>query len=223
MRRKINPALLSVIAVLAAGLIAVPAQAQDGQPHIIVDFSAGTLGIGPEVSYRPVRAFDVRASAAFLGFRHSVNSGGVDYAGSLRLQSYGAALDFYPFKGNFRISGGIRVNHNRVGLIATPTAPVTIGNSTYTPAQIGTLSGTVKGSDLAPIATIGWAGGLTRGVKLGFDVGALFEGSPKAQDLVASNALVSPADISAEQAKINAKLHKFTAYPVLQLSLGYAF
>lgn len=219
MRRKISVALLPAI----AGLGAVPAQAQDGPPHIIVDVSAGTLGIGPEVSYRPVRAFDVRASAGFFGISHSVNSGGVDYAGSLRLQSYGLTLDLFPFNGNFRISGGLRINHNRVGLTASPTSPVTIGNSTYTPAQIGTLSGTVKGNDLAPIATIGWAGGLTRGVKLGFDVGALFEGSPKAQDFVASNALVSPADISAEQIKIDNKLHKFTVYPVMQMSLGYAF
>jgi hypothetical protein len=215
---------LAMACAAGAMFIAAPASAeQAAPPRIQIAVSAGSLGIGPELTYRPTPMLGVRASAGFLNASHKVNSGGVDYNGALTLQNYGAMIDLYPFQGHFRISAGLRVNQNRLKLTATPSGPTTIGGNTYTPAQIGTMSGLVKTSQIAPMATVGWAGGLTRGIKMSLDLGAMLSGSPRVSNLTTTSNLISPADLAAEQTKINNTVHKYSIYPVVQASIGYAF
>ena len=213
-----------IVATSLLALASGQALAEEAQPpKIVADVSFGSLGVGPEVSYRANRYIGLRAGASFLGVSHGVTDANIAYQGSLKLASYGLTADIYPFAGHFRVSAGLRINRNKLPLTATPTGPVTIGSSSYTPAQVGTLSGTVRVTDLAPIATIGYAGGLTKGVKFGIDVGALFQGTPTINDLTSSSALVKPADLASESTNINNKINKYKVYPVMQMSVGYAF
>jgi len=217
---------LTLPACLLLGLAPVAAQAQTS-PHIpalAVGVTAGTFGVGPEVTYRVNRTIGVRAGASFLKASRGIQSDGVQYQGDLKLSSWGMMVDVYPFRGHFRMSAGLRVNQGtRLNMTATPAGPTTIGNTTYTPAQIGNLSGTVRIADVAPVVTIGWAGGLTKGVKFGFDVGAMLSGSPNMREISASNSAITAADVNAQKDKINRELGKVSVYPVVQASLGYAF
>lgn len=217
---------LTRLALLALAPALLPTAAQAGEaspPHIVAAVSFGTLGVGPEVTFRANRAIGVRASATWLGVSHGVTDANIAYQGHLKLASYGVMADLYPFGGHFRVSAGVRRNRNRLPLTATPTGPVTIGANTYTPAQVGTLAGTVRVNEWSPMLTVGYAGGLSKGVKLGFDVGALYQDTPTVSDLASTSALVTPADLASEQQTINAKLHKYRFYPVAQMWLGYAF
>lgn len=218
---------LTLPACLLLGLAPAVARAQTAAPHIpalAVGVTAGTFGVGPEVTYRANRTVGLRVGAGFLKASRGIQSDGVQYQGDLKLSSWGMMVDLYPFRGHFRVSAGFRVNKGtRLNMVATPAGPTTIGNTTYTPAQIGNLSGTVRIADVAPVATIGWAGGLTKGVKFGFDVGAMLSGSPNMREISASNSAISAADINAQKDKINRELGKITVYPVVQASLGYAF
>jgi len=210
----------------AAVLMANAAQAEEVPNRVLIAATGGTLGVGPEVSYRVMNHLGVRANATFLNAYHQVDSGNVGYKGALDLGSYGAMADFYPFAGSFRLSAGARINKNKVKLSATPSGYADVGNSTYAPAQIGTLSGTVTTDNFAPVATIGWGGGLRKGIKLGFDVGVMAQGAPKVMDLAVSSTSVgrvSNSDLIIEQNKINDKLNKYKLYPVVQISLGFAF
>lgn len=213
----------------AALLLATPAvaEAKDQDSRVSVWATGGSLGIGPEVAYRVSPLIGLRGGATFLGINHNVDVNDITYRGSLKLASYGANLDFYPFKGGLRVSAGFRIDKNKVDLTATPNGPVGVGSGTFTPAQIGTLSGTVRAADTAPTLTIGYAGGLTKGVKFGIDAGALFQGSPRIDDLKATGTLANdPAfqtQLADEEAQIERKLHKYTVYPIVQISLGYAF
>lgn len=60
-------------AVLTA-LAASPASAQAAGGGFSVGVTGGTLGIGPEASYRVSEVIAVRANATFFGFSHDVDS-----------------------------------------------------------------------------------------------------------------------------------------------------
>ena len=126
---------LMTMAAVAALTVATPAFAQSSG-GFQVGVTAGTLGIGPEVGFR-TESFGVRGSATFFGLSREVESDGVEYDGDLRLRSFGGTVDVYPFGGGFRLSGGARINRNRIELEATPTTNVEIGSRTFTPAEIG--------------------------------------------------------------------------------------
>ncbi|GLT00087.1 hypothetical protein GCM10007897_14710 [Sphingobium jiangsuense] len=209
------------LAMLEAGT----AQAQDSSYSIGI--TGGTLGIGPEVGARLSPMFGVRGSATFLGVSHSVDGSDITYDGKLKLASYGLMADVYPFEGGFRLSAGFRIDKNKIRLKASPTQAVEIGGDLYTPAQIGTLSGHVKAKEFAPMLTLGYGGGVSQGVKFGVDGGVMFHGTPRIRDLKATGGLASdPAflnSIADEQREIERDIDQYKVYPVLQLSLSYAF
>jgi hypothetical protein len=210
-------------ALVAAG----PAMAQDDASGFTVGVTGGTLGVGPEVGFRASPMFGVRASASFLDVSRDFDIDDINYNGKVKLESYGAMLDLYPFKGGFRFSGGFRIDKNRVNLTATPTTSVTVGDVTYTPAQIGTLSGQVDADEFVPVLTVGYAGGLTRGLKFGIDAGVMFQGKPEAQNLVATGTLATNAaflaELEKERQKVNRDMEDYKFYPVVQVSIFYAF
>jgi hypothetical protein len=213
--------------LLAAALAASAPAAAQSAGGFMLGITGGTLGIGPEATYRMSETVGLRANGTFFNFDRDVDSSDVTYNGKLKLQSFGAMVDVHPFGGSFRISGGARIGNNKVRLRATPTQNVEVGDETYTPAQIGTLSGDVEANDFAPTLTLGWAGGLTPGVKLGIEAGAMFQGSPKVRNLRASGSFASNpallASLAEEQREIEDDIDGFKVYPVLQIALGYRF
>jgi hypothetical protein len=192
-----------------------------------VGITGGTLGVGPEVGFRASPTIGIRTSASFLNVSRDFDIDDINYNGKAKLESYGAMLDVYPFQGRFRVSGGFRIDKNRVDLAATPTGIVTVGDLDYTPAEIGTLSGHVKAKEFVPVATIGYAGGLTKGLKFGFDAGVMFQGKPEVGNLRTTGTLASNnlflAELEKERVKINRDMEDFRFYPVVQFSLFYAF
>jgi hypothetical protein len=121
--------LLAGIAMMAAA----PAFAQsapDAAAGVTVGVTGGTLGIGPEVAYRFSDTFGLRGNVTFLSVSRGVNSNDIDYDGKLKLGSGGLMVDVFPMGGGLRISGGARINSNKVRLRATPTSEVEVGDET---------------------------------------------------------------------------------------------
>ena len=217
---------LLLLAAGAAGLAVAPANAQTQPAHTTVGMTGGTLGIGPQVAYRMSGTVGVRANATFFGLGREVDSDGVNYDGDLKLRSFGGSVDIYPMGGGFRISPGLRISSNRVELDAEPTEDVEIGDNVYTPEEIGSISGEVEARKLAPTLTVGWGGGMGGGLKFGFDAGVMFQGSPEVTELSTTGTLSDPelqADIERERSEIEQDLDNYKYYPIVQLSLGYAF
>jgi len=213
---------LAAVWIALAGSAA--AQAGGESPsHFKLALSFGSLGIGPEVTYRPERHFGVRASASLFRISHSEDIDGIRYRGKLKLGNYGAMADVYPFGGGFRISGGARYAENRLRLRAMPSTSVTVGNTIYTPAQIGTLDGDITTRKFEPLVTMGYGGTVTKGLSLGIDAGVMFQGTPKMSPLTSSTGFVSSVDLANERAQIQDDIHGYKYYPVLQASLGYRF
>lgn len=218
----------AAVAILAVVAFATPAAAQDKSSSVGVGVSGGTLGVGPEVNWRS-RNIGVRASAAFLGLSRDVESDGVEYEGDLKLRSFGATFDYYPGGGGFRLSGGARINKNRVELTAQPDAATTveIGEITYTGAQIGRLDGEVKANNIAPTLTIGYGSGVGSGLYFGIDAGVMFQGSPKVKRLTATGPLATDpafqAELARERAEVEDDIKGFKLYPIVQLGIGFRF
>lgn len=213
---------------LLAGMGAAPALAQDATgPVVTAAITGGTLGIGPEAGVRFSTLFGVRANATFLSISPSIDSGGIDYDGRLKLRSAGIMADVYPFGGGFRVSGGARVNGSKARVVATPTEPTKIGNTTFTPAQIGTLTGRAVTKDFAPALTLGYGGKMRAGFVFGVEAGALFQGTVRIRDFAATGAFANDPRFQAELARQRAELqddvNDYKVYPIVQISLGYRF
>ena len=220
-----NTALRFALYGIATVAFASPAVAQDSQWS--VGLIGGTLGIGPQVAFRPNPYLGLRANAAFLSVSRDEEVDDINYDGELDLNSYGAMLDWFPTGGGLRISLGGRVNNTEIDLVGRPTTSVTVGNTTYMPQQIGTLSGTVTTDDFAPLVTIGYGGTLAEGFTIGAELGVLWQGEPEIDDLRATGLLASTpqlqADIEREEREIEDELSDYDLWPILQLEFLYRF
>jgi hypothetical protein len=213
----------SLILAAAATAITAPAMAAEGDWR--AGITAGALGIGPEVSWRPSDHFGVRASGTFLSLNQSIDDGDTDYTGKLKLNSWGLMADVYPFGGSFFVSAGVRINGNEVSAKATPTSDIDIGDGSYTPQQVGTLTGRLDTRSIAPQATLGWSGGRKRGFNFGFEAGVLFQGALRAAPLTYTGTVgsVSAADLERERQNLQEDVDGLKIWPVVQLRLGYRF
>jgi hypothetical protein len=222
--RKIAACFLLTTVSVATATAATPAAPVDTWS---IGVAAGALGLGPEVAWRYGHYVGLRANADFLSYNHNETVSQIAYNGRLKLDSYGLAADLFPFGGGFRISAGARKNDNKIDLSGTPSTPVTIGNTVYTPAQVGTLSGTVQGNSFAPTVSLGYGGALAKGFTLGAEIGVMFQGTPKVNNYQATGLLASTpsfqADLAEERQKVDDKVHNYQYWPIAQIMLLYRF
>lgn len=224
---------LFAAAICGLFALALPAAAQTGPAEtdpsstVSVALSAGSLGVGPEVGVRFSDHLGVRGSAGFLNVNGSFESDDADYDGSIKLKSFGAMVDVYPFGGNFRLSGGARINRNAVEVSATPNDGATLGNNDYTAAQVGTLSGRAEPNKISPVLTLGWSGQNRRGFMFGFEAGALFQGAMKLDTFTATGTARDNAtfrqDLEIERRSLQNDIDKVKIYAILQFAIGYRF
>lgn len=219
-------------AFFACAIVAMPATAQTTDTehqgsHLSAAITAGTLGVGPELGLRLSDKFGVRASATFLGFGADFDSDDITYRGDLKLKSFGAMVDFYPFQGGFRISGGARINKNRASVRATPTGTVEVGDTPYTATQVGTLTGHADVKDLAPALTLGYGGSNRSGFMFGVEAGALFQGKARLRQLTSTGTLAAnpafQASLERERLSLQDDIDKVSVYPILQIMIGWRF
>jgi hypothetical protein len=191
-----------------------------------VGLRAGTTGVGGDVGWNLAPTLDARLGYSALSFGHNLHTTDVRYDAKLKLSNLSALLDFHPFPGAFRFTGGLIANDNKYNLSGTGTS-YRINGNTYNASEVG-LSGTVKsGRSVAPYLGIGYGNVARAGVNFYFDVGIMFMGSPKAS-LVAScggsaNCTQLRNDLNAEQARLQDDLSRFKYYPVANVGLTIGF
>ena len=103
----------------------------------------------------------------------TITEDGISYDVELELEGTTLALDWHPFGGIFRLTGGIIRNGNQVTGDAQLTGNVTIGATTYTPAQVGTLNADIGFDDNAGYLGVGWgnAVAIDKGLTFSADLG----------------------------------------------------
>jgi hypothetical protein len=220
LQRLVLPAGLFCLGVLSPA----PLAAQFG-----LAARASTLGIGAEVSYRVNRMIGVRAGVNYLEFSRDLSIENIDYHLTPHFENGAALLDFYPTGGSFHLSGGVLLNRNEGRLVARLNQNIEIGGQTYTPSEVGSLTGTVDFKKAAPYLGFGFAG--SGRIALLVDLGVGITGTPRV-GLVGDTPLTGPAktefdaNVEQELAQVRADINdrsylKF--HPVLSLGFKVGF
>ena len=159
----------TLIAVSLLLLSAGGAEAQGrSRSPITAALNAGTTGLGAEAQLSLGPVFVVRGGIDTLGYDFDQTYGDVDYSGRFDFDTVSGFVDLHPFLNGFLISGGVYVGQRTINLNARPSAPVDIGGASFTPAQVGTLSGRIKLADTAPFVGIGYDDAFIREGRWGF-------------------------------------------------------
>jgi hypothetical protein len=213
-------------------------------------FGAGvkvsTLGVGAEVAARVLWRANLRAGFNILGYSRTFNKDGISYGGHLAFKTVEGHLDFFPWAENFHVGPGV------IGYIGDPikaraavpaNQSFTLGGVTYysDPASPTNANGKVDFNQIAPIVTFGWGNLVPRRkskrFSVPFEMGASFQGSPKATLGLTGNVCTSPgvgcvnaatdpnvqSNVVAEQNKINNSMSFFKVYPIISVGFGYKF
>ena len=193
-----------------------------------IEGHGSTLGLGGELDYAVNSYFTARVQFNRYDYSYRGTKEQIDYDFDLHLKSYAAMLDWHPFAGTFRVTGGYFSNKNAIDAVAVPQGSYTINGHTYTAAQVLTLYGTIGFKPNVPYLGIGWTtlGPTDTGLGFTFDVGALFQGTPQA-NLYATGPITTQAqfqsDLRAEQAKLQDDVNSYKTYPVISLGITYRF
>ena len=185
---------------------------------------AGTLGIGVEVTKSLVPMVNVRGGLNFLDYSFDQSEGGNDYDFDLKLKSFSVLVDFHPIpERGLRLSGGIIFNNNHLDMVGVPSVTYSIGNRTYTGAEVGTLNGVVDFKSTAPYLGIGWGNAASGRFGLALDLGVVFQGSPQVS-LSATGIVTSDPnfvqDLNREVQELENDISGFKYYPVISLGVS---
>lgn len=193
------------------------------------DLSAGTTGLGANVQFGLHERLALRGGAHWLDVSGDVEEGDIDYDGDAKLSGVAAFADLHPFANGFTVTGGVFLGEKVVDLVAEPDQPVSIGGETFTPDQIGTLTGGADFADAAFFAGLGYDDVLYGDGRLSIvaRAGVMFVGEPDVT-LDASRAAQDPtgelrAALDAEIADLEDDIGDYAYYPVVTIGLGYGF
>jgi hypothetical protein len=189
----------------------------------------GTLGIGVEANRLLNDNFGVRVGANYFSLSRTQTKENVSYDATVKLQAFTGLVDWYPSKrGAFHLSAGVISDPVKFTGIGQPTSSgnITINNTPYTTAQVGSLTASIKYPSASPYLGLGFGTPAAKksGVGVVFDIGAAI-GKPKVA-LSSTNAGSTAglqANIDAQAAKMQKSADKLALWPVISLGLTYRF
>lgn len=208
---------------------ALPAgEAADLPYGLFVSPAISTLGLGLEAGVRLDETFGLRFGGNWLSLDADREIDDVDYDAEATLASLGALVDYHPFKGGFRLSGGLRFNFNEADLTGKPSEDIEIGDVVFDADDVGTLKGDVSFDVLAPYLGVGYGAALLDGaLSIGFDLGVMYQGKADveldAEDGLLEGDAVLEAELAAEEEDVENDLEDFQFYPVIGLAIVYRF
>jgi len=199
-------------------------------PNVSIGVRASTAGLGAEAGTAVTDWLGIRVGFNYLTYSYTGTQSNIEYDFDLDLVNAPVIVDWHPFKGSFRLSGGIYVNGNEINAQANGVGLGTfdINGVTYTASQVGTLRGKIDFNPVAPYLGFGWdtSFGKESGFGFVFELGAFYQGRPEA-DLSATGPIASNAvfisDLAQEEADLQNALDAFKVYPVLAIGVNYKF
>lgn len=212
--------LSGLLVLCVAG--SAPALAED---HAI-GARVGLLGIGVEYSYRFSDRLTIRGGVNGSGLSFDQTESGIDYGFDFDFDSISVGLDVRPLKGKFRVSVGALKNDSSLSATSRLAQSVTIGDTTYQAADVGTVRGRIGFDGTAPFAGFGWNWLPEKKLGIALDIGVLRQGSPVVS-LGADGPIADDADfmsdLAAEELELEQSLDDFDIYPYAMLGMVFRF
>ena len=187
-----------------------------------------TSGPGAELITKLTSNINCRFGVHGLSLDLDGTESDIDYDFELDLLSFSGLVDWHVFSNSFRITGGIVVNESEVDLEAEPAATLEIGGTTYTAAEIVSLTGNLGFDNIVPYVGIGWGNPFSSKKRWGFmfDLGVAFTG-PADLDFSASGPRAADAaflaDLERERQDVEDDLDNFKFFPVIAVRFFYRF
>jgi hypothetical protein len=204
------------------------------------------LGIGVEAATPVTYHTNLRFGFNTFSYSRGFTNDGTNYAATLNFRSFETHFDWFPFAGGFHLSpGAMLYNGNQIKANASVPASqsFTLGGTSYIsdPANPITGTGRIGFNSVAPTLMLGWGNLVPRSenkhISIPFEVGMMFQGSPKATLNLTGNVCdstganchnvsgdsVFQSNVIAQQTKLNNDMSFFKVYPVISLGFGYKF
>ena len=246
MRKLMAIAISSAWYFSAFPLSAASLGEQLGSGKLHVGLQGGTLGAGLNAGFDFSNDLAIRGMVNYFNLDFDKEKAGNRYDGELDLRSLGLVVDWHPFWGAFRVSGGAFLNNNRVSATAQSMdgEGLDIGGFTYPEAKLNFQMDFAK---TAPYLGIGWTSGRGRGgLSFTADIGALIRSAPRVSangeaegcDFTVSREGDADVDCSGvasllesrlsdnleqEHLELRDALDKVKVYPVVSLGVSYRF
>lgn len=198
------------------------------EDNIVVGAKVSTLGLGIDGVAKINDFLNFRLSAQGFEYDKDGTESGINYDFDLGMFSVGSVVDYFPFENGFRLSLGAFFNDNELDMKATAASSYEIGNTIYTPSQVGTLNGKIDFDEFAPYVGIGWGNpfGKDNNWSISFDLGIMYQGSPdvslSADGTLANNAAFKD-DIAREVSSLESDIDEYEYYPVVSIAVTYKF
>jgi len=224
-----NLCFSGLCALVFSAVCITPATAEPERRGPALTLKAGTSGLGAEVTYALTEIVRVRAGAYGFAAGVDASTSDLDYDLDLRLLSGGTYVDIHPFKGRFRLSGGVMYNGNRLDAVGTVNSQFTVDNNSFTAEEVGRLEGRIDFRDFAPYAGIGWGSPFKKDSNWAFeaDIGVMFQGRPEVtlrsvNGTQSANPLLIDS-VQEEEDELEDELKIFQFYPIISFGVAYTF
>jgi hypothetical protein len=188
---------------------------------------ASTIGFGIDVTKSFSSKLNGRIGASMFNYSHSGETEAenpVEYDLDIKLQTFSALLDYYPFQSGFFLSAGLVNNAMDVEGSGIAVKDYVFDGNVYTPEDIGTLTIETKPSlDFSPYLGLGLGNPVGADKKLGFilELGVLYIGAPEVTLLADEDSMIFPT--TDQEAEAEEFIKDLKWYPVVNLGLSYKF
>lgn len=193
----------------------------------------GTMGLGGGIGYGITETISGRLGYTTYDYDLDIETDDVDYDATIKLGGGEAMLDWHPFSGSFRLTGGVIFSRNKVDVDAKANKPVRINGVTYQASQLGSLTGEAEFKSTVPYLGIGWGNVAGKNGNFHFvaDIGVLFQGEPD----VTLHGSCTPAfqsnpncqvllnNVAQEEKELEDEVSDYKVWPVLNIGVAYRF
>ena len=206
----------AILVSTATLLAAAPARAEFG-----IGINVSNLGFGVEGRQTLSPSLDLRFGIAGIAYHTDFKYDGIDYDIKQSTAVPEVKLDWRPGQGMFRLTFGLAYYNQVSNLELTPDPGTfyTIGNGSYSAAQVGTLTGKVSHHVGAPYFGVGWDFLSNKNLGFTIDAGAYYRNEPDVW--LTSTGTVSASDLALEANNI--KDDTWAVLPVVKLGMLFRF
>ena len=185
----------------------------------------GTLGYGVDVGYQATDMLGGRVIWRDYSSDFDFDVDEDSFDASVDIGGFGALVDFYPTRGNFRISGGIMQLDNSAEVSSTITRDYTSGGVPTTGSA--DIKGKVEYNSTSPMLAIGWHDYVGKNFSYDISLGAVYMGSPEISLRSVGGVAAGEPEVEAEiddlADDIEDDLSGLNFYPVIEFGMTFHF
>lgn len=215
--------LRTSITLLLLTIVGTSASAND---NLWFGAKAGTLGLGVETRWEPIRWLDLRAGWNRLDYDDDGERAGIPYDATLRLDTWYATANLRLPLSPLRFSVGAFRNDNQFVMESREADEYVVGGTTYTGDQVGQLRTQSDFDSPAPYLGIGFDFELADRLGLNLDLGVLFQGDPNVT-LTSDGSLADDPEfqqrLEEERRELEQEAEDFKTWPVISIGLNFNF